>query len=124
MMSTCTNTHNSLPACVEGSACRYLFNKGLIQIVGPSNAEVDNIHPCRHGIVEGVQKPGGIRHLHPTSVHWSLSNTIRICHMTDIWRNAGTEGVITYMLYADKAVMEGVGQQIGIVSIPAVLLLV
>ncbi len=44
--------------------------------------------------------------------------------MTDIWRNAGTEGVITYMLYADKAVMEGVGQQIGIVSIPAVLLLV
>ncbi len=117
LMSACTEMGDSLAACVEGNARRYLFHEGLIQVVGPSNTEVDNIHPCRHGVVEGVQKPRGIRHLHPTSVHWSLPNTIRICHMTDIWRNAGTEAVIMYMLYADKAVMEGVGQQMRIISI-------
>jgi len=117
-MSTCTKMHDSLPACVEGSACRYLFHEGLIQIVGPSNTEVDNIHPCRHGVVEGVQKPGGIRHLHSAFVNWSLSITARICHTTDTWRNTGTAAVFMYMLYADNAVMEGMGQQIRIVSIP------
>lgn len=54
LMSACTDMQDGLPACVEGSARRYLFHKGLIQIVGPSNTEVDNIHPSRHGIIEGV----------------------------------------------------------------------
>jgi hypothetical protein len=97
--------HNGQTACVEGSAHRYLFHKGLIQIVGPSNAEVDNIHPCRHGIVEGVQKPGGIGHLHSAYVNWLLSNTPRICRITNIWSNTGTRAVFMCMLYADKGVM-------------------
>ena len=124
LVSTCTEMQNGLSACVEGSAQRYLFHKGLIQVVGPSNTEVDNIHPGRHGVVEGVQKPGGIRHLHSAFVHWSLSNTARICYINDTWRNTGTEAVFMCSLYADKAVMEGMRQQIRIVSIPAVLLLV
>jgi hypothetical protein len=118
LMSTCTKLQNGLSACLKRSARTYLFHKGLIQIVGPSNTEVDNIHPGRHGVVEGVQKPGGIRHLHSAFVNWSLSITARICHTTDTWRNTGTAAVFMYMLYADNAVMEGMGQQIRIVSIP------
>ena len=95
--------HDSLPACVEGSACRYLFHEGLIQIVGPSNTEVDNIHPCCHGIVEGVQKPRGIRHLHSAFVYCSMSNTARICYINDTWRSTGTEAVLMCMLFTDKA---------------------
>ena len=123
-MSTCTEMHNGPSACVEGSACRYLFHEGLIQVVGPSNTEVDNIHTGCHGIVEGVQKPGGIGHLQSAFVHWLLSNTAGVRHVTDIWKHARTEAVSMYALYADKAVMEGMEQQIGIVRTPAILLLV
>ena len=123
-MSTCPEMQNSPSASVEGSACRYLFHEGLIQVVRPSNAEVDNIHTGCHGIVEGVQKPGGIGHLQSPFVHWLLSNTAGVFHVTEIWRNARTEAVFMYTLYADKAVVEGMEQQIGSVSTPAVLLLV
>ena len=43
-------------------ACRlggtYLLNKGLIQVVRPTDAEVDHIHASGHCIIEGIQEPG------------------------------------------------------------------
>ena len=41
-----------------------LLDKGLIQVVRPTNAEVDHIHASGHCIIEGIQKPGCVRYLH------------------------------------------------------------
>ena len=47
-------------SCIQ-VAC--LLNKGEIQVVWASNAQVDDVHLCGNGIIEGIQKPGCERDL-------------------------------------------------------------
>ena len=41
----------------------HLLYKGSIQVVRPSDAEVEDIHFGGNGVVERVKEPGGVRHL-------------------------------------------------------------
>lgn len=51
-----------------------LLHKGQVEVVRPANAEIHNIHLRSYGVVEGVQKPGGVRHLqHKTHLWIELS---------------------------------------------------
>ena len=47
----------------EGLGLRHLVREGLVKVVGAADAEVDHVHLGGDGVVEGVQEPGGVRHL-------------------------------------------------------------
>jgi hypothetical protein len=46
-----------------GKAGTNLVHKRVVKIIGAANAEVDDVHFGRHGIVKGIQKPGRVRYL-------------------------------------------------------------
>ena len=55
----------------------YLLNKGLIQVVWSPNTQVHHIHASSHSVIEGIQKPRGVGHLH--SAGQGSSTPLSVC---------------------------------------------
>jgi hypothetical protein len=54
---------------VHEAVAAHLLHEGPVQIVWAPNAQVQDVHLCSNGIIEGIQKPAGVRHLHTTRGH-------------------------------------------------------
>lgn len=54
---------------IHEAVAAHLLYEGPVQIVWAPNAQVQNVHLCSDCIVERIQKPAGVRHLHTMREH-------------------------------------------------------